>query len=61
MPLQRVGTTTCPVCQEAVPVFRHSRAVPGWPLAVSLHFRGSDQCPGTGKRVQPVQVIRSAG
>lgn len=58
MALDRVGTTTCPECRETVPVFRHSRAVPGQPLAISVHFVGPTYCKGVGRHVQPDQVTR---
>lgn len=57
--LQTVGTTTCPECGETVRVYRHSWAVSGRPLAISVHFLpGGAYCPGTGKRVQPADVTR---
>jgi hypothetical protein len=55
--LQTVGTTTCPVCETVQRVFRHSRAVPGQPLAISVHFLpGGAQCRGTGRRVARADV-----
>jgi hypothetical protein len=58
MPLETVGTTTCPECQQTVRVFRSSWAVPGHPLRISLHFVGPDYCPGRGRRVTPSLVTR---
>lgn len=59
MGLQTVGTTTCPECHATVRVFRHSWAVPGQPLAISIHWLPTGAtCPGTGRRVKPADVTR---
>lgn len=61
MPLETVGTTTCPVCGQTVRVYRHSFRDPRtqrYELAVSLHFVGPTYCEGMGKRVQREAVTR---
>jgi hypothetical protein len=53
------GTTTCPECGQTARVYRHSFRDPftrRYELAVSLHFVGSEQCRGTGRRVRPEAV-----
>lgn len=55
-----VGTTVCPECHTMQRVYRHSRAVPGRPLAIAVHFlSGGEYCKGTGQRVQPARVTKS--
>lgn len=59
MTLQRVGTVTCPECCETAPAFRRGFRDPltnRTIYAVSLHWIGTDKCPGSGQRVQRADV-----